>query len=83
MTKLTLSVEEDVVKQAKTLARQNGRSVSAMFTHYVRAMTIKKPHGPAIGPLTREASGLVTLPKGKTYREVLEDALLEKYGLEP
>jgi len=32
-----------------------------------------------IGPLTRRAGGVIRLPKGKTARQVLEEALLEKY----
>jgi hypothetical protein len=34
-----------------------------------------------VGPLARQASGIIKLPPGKTDREVLEEALLEKYGL--
>ncbi len=34
----------------------------------------------ALGPLTRKALGLAKLPPGKSYREILEEALLEKYG---
>ena len=82
MTKLTLSVDEDVSKQAKRLAKQRGTSVSAMFSQLVRSMA-QEDRGPQkLGPLAREASGLAALPKGTTYRKALEDALLEKYGLE-
>jgi hypothetical protein len=34
--KLTLSIDEDVIKQAKKLAAQNHTSVSGMFTRIVR-----------------------------------------------
>ena len=37
MTKLTLSVEEDVAEQAKRLAKANKTSVSAMFSRFVRS----------------------------------------------
>ena len=81
MTKLTLSVDEEVARQAKRLAKRNGRSVSAMFSQFVRAMARREQNALAIGPLTRKASGLVVLPRKKTCRKVLEDALIEKYGL--
>jgi len=81
MTKLTLSVDERVVKEAKRLAKRSGRSVSAMFSQFVRAMGRGERRSPAIGPLTRKASGLASVPKGKSEREVLEEALLEKYEL--
>jgi len=81
MTKLTLSVDEDVLKKAKRLAKRHGRSVSAMFSQFVRAMARQGREPRAIGPLTRKATGLIALPKNKTYGTVLEDALLDKYGL--
>ncbi|HUT36937.1 MAG TPA: DUF6364 family protein [Planctomycetota bacterium] len=81
MTKLTLSVDEEVVAQAKRLAKENGRSVSAMFTQIVRAMAGQKQRRRPIGPLTRKVSGIISLPKGKTFDDVLTDALMDKYGL--
>ena len=82
MIRLTLSVDECVAKEAKRLAKRSGRSVSAMFSRFVLAMSRAEKTQPEIGPLTRKASGLVSLPKGKTGRKVLEEALLEKYGLD-
>lgn len=35
------------------------------------------------GPITRELSGIAKLPGGKASREVLTDALLDKYELKP
>lgn len=81
MTKLTLSVHEDVLEKAKRLAKRHGTSVSAMFSQFIRAMAGPGQEARPIGPVTREASGLAALPKGKTYRRVLEDALLDKYKL--
>jgi hypothetical protein len=34
-----------------------------------------------IGPLARKATGMIVLPKGRSDKEVLEDALLEKHGM--
>jgi len=81
MTKLTLSMDEEVVVQAKRLAKENGRSVSGMFTQMVRAMAAQKRKPQAIGPITRKMSGIIALPKGKTFDDVLTDALMERYGL--
>ena len=85
MTKLTLSVDEKVVEQAKRLARRNRSSVSAMFSEFIRAAAQQGdgPRRAAIGPIARQATGLVSRPKRKSDRQVLQDALLDKYGLKP
>ena len=80
MTKLTLSVEADVVEQAKRLAAADGTSVSAMFSQFIRSMGGKRSR-PQLGPLTRKASGLISIPDGVSERRLIEDALLEKHGL--
>jgi hypothetical protein len=80
MRKLTLSANEDVIRRARNLARSNRTSISAIFARLIRFMS--RAHvveGRVIGPLTKKASGIVSLPKGKSDRAVLEDALLEKY----
>ena len=79
MTKLTLSVEEDVVEKAKQIAEANQTSVSAMFSQFVESIAGGRARRPKIGPLTRKATGIAKLPPGKDYKEVLADALMEKY----
>jgi hypothetical protein len=79
MPKLTLSTDRDVVVRARKLAADGNTSISAMFSRFVRAMSQRTP--PArIGPIARKASGMIVWPKGKTDRQVLEEALLERHG---
>jgi hypothetical protein len=81
MTKLTLSVEEDVVEKAKQIAEANKTSVSAMFSQFVQSLASNRPRKSEIGPLTRKLTGVAKLPAGKDYKDVLTDALIEKYGV--
>ena len=83
MTKLTLSVEESVVEKAKKTAQANGTSVSAMFSQFIESMSNGRAAAPKIGRLTRKLSGIVKLPAGKDYKELLTDALLERHGRKP
>jgi hypothetical protein len=34
-----------------------------------------------IGPLTKRATGLAPAPKGKTDRQLIEEALIDRFGL--
>jgi len=82
--KLTLSAEPEVIKEAKRLAAENKTSVSAMFGRMIRTMARQgKGGGVRLGPISRKASGFLTLPKGKKHRDVLTEALMEKYGIDP
>ncbi len=81
MIKLTLSADPAIVEQAKALAAEQGTSVSAMFERFIVLAAVKRGRATAIGPRTRRMTGLVKLPKGKTARTVLEDALLDRHGL--
>lgn len=85
MGKLTLSMDEKDIRAARRLAKEQGTSISGMFTQLVRFMAAKngKSGEEELPPLTRKALGMIKLPKGKTDRELIEDALLEKHGFKP
>lgn len=78
MRKLTLSAEPAVIEAAKKVARRRGTSVSAMFSEFVRSVASPQPPT-KLPPKTRRASGLVRLPKGKTDRQLIEEAMAERH----
>ena len=86
MTKLTLSVGEDVVATAKRIARRHKQSVSAMFSHVVKAMAAQEERqGVEIPPdsVVARLTGSIKLPPGVTADDARYAALSEKYGIEP
>jgi hypothetical protein len=81
MTKLTLSMEKSVVAKAKSLARADHTSVSAMVSQFVISLSNGRRRRIRLGPITRKASGLVKLPPGKDYKELIEEAIWAKHGI--
>jgi hypothetical protein len=81
MNKLTLSIEEPVVEKAKQIAEANQTSVSAMFSQFVESMAADRAGPVKIGPLTRKLTGLMKLPPGKDYKDLVADALMDKYKI--
>jgi hypothetical protein len=83
MKKLTLSADEDVIREAKRLARRNKTSVSAMFCRFVRSMADSRKARKEIpaDSIVARVKGIISLPKGKTPRDILTEALMEKYGI--
>jgi hypothetical protein len=80
MTKLTLSAEKELIKEAKELAQKEGTSLSSMFSRFLRAILAGRRKNKPPGPLTRRATGLVKLPAGRSDRDLLQQALDEKYN---
>jgi hypothetical protein len=80
-TKLTLSADKDLIREAKRFADREGTSLSSMFSRFLRAVLGSRKGKDKPGPITGKATGLVKLPIHKTDRELLEDALSDKYGL--
>ena len=82
MTELTLSLDEKVVEEAKRLAAERNTSVEDMFARFVSDLARTNHPAPEEGgPLSRRALGLFGSPGNQTDREILTDALMEKYGL--
>ena len=85
MKRLILTLGEEVIEAAKQLAQRNGTSVSALFSAMVHTHSLVGPESgsPELSPRTRKLTGIIQLPPGKTDRQIIEDALLEHYGMNP
>ncbi len=78
--KLTLSAEEELVALAKRLAKSRRMTVSALFAQVIRALDRVRTADPTdLGPITKQASGLVPQHSHRSDRELIEEALEEKY----
>jgi len=56
--------------------------VDKIIIKFVRLLLARRAKDPAVGPIALKATGVITLPDDKQDREILEEALAEKYGLE-
>ncbi|MGY4385713.1 hypothetical protein ACVWYN_002759 [Pedobacter sp. UYP24] len=61
-TKLTLTVEESVIKKAKSYAKQTGRSLSELIEKYLETLTEEQQEPRQISPKLRKLVGSVKLP---------------------
>lgn len=84
MPKLTLSADKDVIEKAKHLAEERGTSVSAMFSQFVRSASgstqADKRSLRGLPPITRRLAGIAKIPADKSYRELIEESIMEKHG---
>lgn len=84
-TKLTLSIDPEVVAKARRISKRRKTSVSAMFSRYIATMEEVKPRETPLPPMTRRALalavGIAPLPENWDYRNELSNILDERYGL--
>jgi hypothetical protein len=82
-TKLTLSIEEDVIEQAKTYAKKQGRSLSNLVEQFLMSLnqSIKKEKKDTleISSFVKSMQGQFKVPKDFDYKKERADHLLKKY----
>ncbi len=81
MRKLTLSLDPEVIEEARQLAKEDGTSVSSMFERFIRLLAIRRRNTGRFGPLTQKATGMISLTGKSSEQQILQDALVDKYGL--
>ncbi|OGV69819.1 MAG: hypothetical protein A3K19_28870 [Lentisphaerae bacterium RIFOXYB12_FULL_65_16] len=65
-TKLTLRMEDGLVRQAKREARRRGKSVSQMVAEYFRSLARRPDSGGTLPPVTASLMGVL---KGRGLSE--------------
>jgi hypothetical protein len=79
-TKLTLTIEQTIIKKAKKYARQKGRSLSDIIENYLKIITKDKLKSDIeITPLTKSLKGSFKAPDNFDYKGQLSKRLSEKY----
>lgn len=81
-TKLTLSLEEDVIKEAKTLAKRNGKSLSNLIENYLKSLIYQKSEEPRteISPIIKELVGCIKpLDDNLNYKNIVAEEIFKKY----
>jgi len=82
LTKLTLTIDEAVIEQAKEYAQQKNRSVSRIVEDYLKNISLNHEsisfQKNLYSPITDSISGMFQ-DNGKTYKEMLDEALQERF----
>ncbi len=80
-TKLTLRLNDTVIKRAKLYARSHKISLSRMIESYLDSLTqgTKEDRQISITPLVESLSGVIDLPVDFDYRKEYGEYLIEKY----
>lgn len=80
-TKLTLTIEKEIIEEAKEYAKEKGQSLSDLVENYFKLLTKEnreiKPK--QLSPRIQRLKGVLKVDKNFDYKQVLEEELAKKY----
>ncbi len=78
-TKLTLSVDSQVITKAKEYAKKSGRSLSDLIENYLKNITSSENDNFAISPKVKALMGSFKAPVDFDYKTELANTIFEKH----
>lgn len=79
-TKLTLTLDDKVIKGAKRYAKASGRSVSELVESYFKSLTaLNEVQADELSPSIRSLMGSFKAPADFDYKKVLKDEKRRKF----
>ena len=80
-TKLTLTIERDIIERAKNYAKDKNRSLSDIIENYLKILTDKEKQDKdqKLNPVVESLKGSFKMPKNMDYKKELRNRLEEKY----
>ena len=82
-TKLTLTLEKEVIQTAKEYAKEKGQSLSELVENYFKLITMNrreiKPK--ELSPRIQRLRGIIKTKEKLDYKQILQEELEKKYGI--
>lgn len=80
-TKLTLTIEQEIIKKAKEYAKDQNRSLSDIIENYLKILTKeeKAKELKKLNPIVKSLKGSFKMPKNMDYKKELKNRLEKKY----
>ena len=78
-TKLTLNIDQDIIEEAKSYAKNNSVSLSKLIENYLQSLTKKNAEESKVSPLVESLTGVISL-ENDDYKKEYSDYLSKKYS---
>lgn len=80
-TKLTLTIEQEIIQRAKEYAKDKNRSLSDIIENYLKILTKEEKANKStkLNPVVKSLKGSFKMPKNMDYKKELRNRLEEKY----
>ena len=80
-TKLTLTLEQSIIEQAKLYAKDKGRSLSELIENYLKVVLDDSQQEVILSPSIKKLKGAIQLPENFDYKKELTETLSAKYNV--
>jgi hypothetical protein len=82
-TKLTLTIEKEVIEVAKKYALDKGQSLSEIVENYFKFVAVKrmKVKENELSPRVRKLKGIINVDQVIDYNQIVIEELSKKYGV--
>ena len=80
-TKLTLTIEREIIERAKNYAKGKNRSLSDIIENYLKILTKEERNNKRkkLNPAVESLKGSFKMPKDMDYKKQLKNRLEKKY----
>ena len=78
-TKLTLTLDRDIIEKAKRYAKAKERSLSQLIENYLKVILEDNPEQIELSSSVKKLKGAIKLPDDFDYKKELSDILYEKH----
>lgn len=82
-TKLTLTLEKEVIEMAKKYAKAKGQSLSEIVENYFKFVTVQRVQikEKQLSPKVRKLKGILKTDSNLDYKQILTEELSKKYDV--
>jgi len=82
-TKLTLTIEKEVIEIAKEYAKEKGHSLSELVENYFKLITVnrRKIKPKQLSDKVKKLRGIISTNENFNYKQTLTEELSKKYGI--
>jgi hypothetical protein len=82
-SKLTLTIQKEIIETAKEYAKEKGLSLSEMVESYFKLVTVNRKVNTQkqLSPKVRKLRGIIKTEVELDYKKILTEELSKKYGV--
>jgi hypothetical protein len=82
-SKLTLTLQKEIIETAKEYAKEKGLSLSEMVESYFKLVTVNRKVNTQkqLSPKVRKLRGIIKTEDELDYKKILTEELSKKYGV--